>query len=317
MSFLDKLEGKEGSLTGKIGAFNDKINREIERVADEVTKIGDKATQISDDIDREFQRIDDLSNAVGDVVGTVRGVVTGYKEGGAMGALNALTNGSIVNLANVLSNLGARSSDPFKTTGKANIHELMNTLVSGVARPNRYEINFNLPKGVKAPLGVMDSRVSKTKQMEKQFNDKRAVSMKAHTLMVPAKALPTMNQKYNNLTFKIVGGAIEYEMVTVSFFMNGQMDVRKYFDLWQNICFNQSNGTANFYDEYVSDIEVLIEDVSGRGVYRLVLIEAFPVNVSALELTASGDNQFLNQSVTFAYKYAVSSDSNEVINRFK
>ena len=187
----------------------------------------------------------------------------------------------------------------------------------GFAKSSRYRIEFNLPKGA-GGANVNDvnqfSRSGQIFAMDKLYNRNGSINIKAHTLTFPQRALSTFELKHNSAPFKVPYTS-SYDPVTVSFYNDGDMDVRRYFDIWQGAIMNFSNNTTNFYNEYVSDIKMYIQNDEGDDVYGVLLVEAFPLGISILDMSYSSTNQMLPSSVTFSYKYWLPMDSSQRVQR--
>jgi hypothetical protein len=93
------------------------------------------------------------------------------------------------------------------------------------------------------------------------------------------------------------------------------MDTRRYFDIWQGAIMNFSNNTTNFYSEYTSDIKMYIQNDAGEDVYGILLVEAYPMGLSIMDMSYSSQNQMLPSSVTFSYKYWLPMDSSQRVQR--
>ena len=188
---------------------------------------------------------------------------------------------------------------------------------NGFARASRFRIEFKLPKGAMG-VNVFDvnqhSRAGAIQSAENKFNRNGSINIKAHTVTFPQRALQTFEIKHNSMPFKIPYTS-SYDPVTFTFYSDSDMDVRRYFDIWQASIMNFSNNTINFYNEYVSDIKMYIENDRGEDVYGIVLIEAFPLGITPLDMSYSSANTLLNVATTFSYKYWLPMDSSQRVNR--
>lgn len=189
----------------------------------------------------------------------------------------------------------------------------------GFAKSTRYRIEFSLPKGPNGKLGSTNdvnqlSRAGQIQVAEKNFNRNGSINIKAHTVTFPQRALSTFEIKHNSAPFRIPYTS-SYDPITVSFYNDQEMDVRRYFDIWQGAIMNFSNNTSNFYSEYTSDIRMYIQNDLGEDVYGVLLVEAFPIGTSIMDMSYSSTNQFLPSSVTFSYKYWLPMDSSQRIQR--
>lgn len=187
---------------------------------------------------------------------------------------------------------------------------------NGFAKANRYRIEFSLPKGCSGNVDDVNqySRRAGIKTSEVFYNKNGSINIKAHTVTFPQRAFQTFEIKHNSAPFKIPYTS-SYDPVTFTFYNDADMDVRRYFDIWQGAVMNFSNNTTNFYNEYVSDIKMFIQNDKGEDVYGVILFEAFPLGLSIMDLSYSSTNQFLNISTTFSYKYWLPLDSSQRVSR--
>jgi hypothetical protein len=207
-----------------------------------------------------------------------------------------------------------------KTKQDGEIWRFLSHFKKGFAKSTRYRIEFSLPRGASGRTinAVNDvnqfSRAGQIKVAEKLYNRNGSINIKAHTVTFPQRSLSTFEIKHNSAPFKIPYTST-YDPVTISFYNDQDMDVRRYFDIWQGTIMNFSNNTTNFYNEYVSDIKMFIQNDAGEDVYGILLVEAFPLGISIMDMAYSSTNQMLPCSVTFSYKYWLPFDSSQRVSR--
>ena len=83
------------------------------------------------------------------------------------------------------------------------------------------------------------------------------------------------------------------------------MTVKNIFDEWTNYIINPINRTVGWYNEYVTPMNIRIQDLEDRVTYIVQLYEAYPKSVSAVSLNAEDNNDTMKLDVTFQYKYWV------------
>lgn len=185
------------------------------------------------------------------------------------------------------------------------IWDFLSHFKSGIMKNNRYRIEFNLPKGVSG-ANVNDvnqfARTGAIQTAEALYNRNNSIAIKAHTVTFPQRAFQTFELKQNSAPFRIPL-TTAYDPITFSFYSDAKMDVRNYFDLWQSAIINYSNNTCNFYNEYVSDIKMYIQNDHNEDVYGIRLIDCWVMGQSIIDASYSSSNQFMNIAVTFSYKY--------------
>lgn len=209
---------------------------------------------------------------------------------------------------------------PVITSGKpsnSSAFDFFANFKNGIAKPTRYRLEFNLPSGVSgSQTQDSESKVlsANIRREETSLNRSGAIAIKCHTMTLPPRIFQVHEVKYNNSSFKLPHG-VTYEPVTFTFYSDSQLDTIRYFDTWQSSVMNFSNNTMNFFNEYVSDINIFICDDAGDDVYGITLFEAYPMGIAAVEYSYTATNIVLNVSVTFAYRYFLPMESSQSINR--
>lgn len=186
-----------------------------------------------------------------------------------------------------------------------NYSEFLSRFRDGVGRPNRYRVEFNLPRGValgEGEIGVNDdARVGRIRSMENYFNRDGSINVKCHTMTFPQRSLLTQEQRQNSAPFRTPYSAT-YDPVTFSFYSDPYLDTRDYFEVWQSAVVNLGTNTMNFYDEYVSDVGLIMMDQYGNDTYRVTLYEAYPLNIGIVDASYSNTNTPTTCTVTLSFK---------------
>ena len=128
-------------------------------------------------------------------------------------------------------------------TTRMDYQTFLSNFVDGISRPNRYRVEFNLPRGVNLSGGALsvndESTVGRIAGMEKYFNSGGMVNIKCHTMTFPQRSLLTMEHRQNSAPFRTPYSAT-YDPVTFSFYADSTMDTREYFEVWQSaVCVNR------------------------------------------------------------------------------
>ena len=188
-----------------------------------------------------------------------------------------------------------------------NVNNFVSLLGAGLARPNKYFVEFRLPMGfseLASNPGVnSESAASNIRQVENQLNKNDAIGLMCHTLNMPARALEVYSHKQLVSPYKVPKGIQEYEPVTFSLYADSKLNTRHYFDVWQTAVVNTGSNTLNYYNEYTSDVNIYMIDSEGNySPYFVTLYEAWPMTVGDLAFSYSQNNAFQTVTVTLAYK---------------
>lgn len=180
--------------------------------------------------------------------------------------------------------------------------EFLSHFKHGMMKPNKYRVEFNLPKGLPANPGVRTHQWADTANI-RRFNNENAesVSIKCHTATLPQRSMQTIETVMNGAPFRVPVGSL-YDPVTFSFYADSRADSRQFFDLWQNTVTNTTSNTMNFWNEYVSDIKIVTLDDALQDKYVVNLVDAWPMNVGAIDLSYSQMNNFQTITVTMGFR---------------
>lgn len=175
----------------------------------------------------------------------------------------------------------------------------------GMAKPNKFRVEFNLPAGVnlqRGDIGVNeDALVSNIQAVNTILNQNGNIDVKCHTLNFPQRSLMTFEHKQNSAPMRMPYSST-YDPITFSFYADSDYDTRDFFDVWQSSVINFGTNTVNFYREYTSNIKMYAVNDMGKDTYGVVLEDAYPLNVGILDFSYSQFNNFQNVTVTMAYK---------------
>jgi len=143
--------------------------------------------------------------------------------------------------------------------------------------------------------------------------------LRAESVALPGRSVSTTDYFDAGPTRKMGYSAIYLE-TAINFILSERYNEKEYFDQWidaivgphrvqRNPGGNRFN--AGYYDDYKGTIEIQNFNESGQPTYKTKLIEAFPINISPVQLDwSSGEISKLN--VTFTYRYYEHSPTGKV-----
>lgn len=164
----------------------------------------------------------------------------------------------------------------------------------GFAQPNRFLIDIVYPKSLRDFTKANKSNGAVEHNME-------VVGLLCQSISIPQKTLQTFEHKALGVPYRGVHG-LNFEPITATFICDGEMEVRKFFEAWLNTIVDSYNNTLHFYDDYTTDIKITLFTREGKVLYQVVLEEAYPMNISNLDLSHNSNNTLLTMSCTFTYK---------------
>jgi hypothetical protein len=210
--------------------------------------------------------------------------------------------------------------NPESTMGR---YQSMVNEAEGFARKARYYVEFYLPKPGGLDLRGIDdtgqvgisnasqeSIVSFRSNNELnaiQMSNARRVQAFCKSISMPDRDVQMKEIKHHGPARKF---AYDYKSapITASFYTDKFMRERSYFELWQQSAFSQVSNNYNFYDNYVSDINIFqlgsFESKNERDdmTYAVKLFDCYPKLISTVDYSADG-NEVQTFSVTFEFRY--------------
>lgn len=172
--------------------------------------------------------------------------------------------------------------------------------VSGLARTNRFSVQFQPPAYVLNNLGSNGNSV--VLQQLLMFCD----SAQLPGVSVNTAPIRTFGE-VRNIPFET-----DYEPITLSFYVDNSFQIKKLFDTW--VLGIQDWDTRNFkyYKEYSTNFDIRVQDAENDNKYMITLYEAYPKNVSAIQMDYA-NKDVMKIQVTMMYKYWRSFTKDSVI----
>ena len=191
----------------------------------------------------------------------------------------------------------------------------------GFARKARFYVEFNLPKAGGAGLTNIDpgselsdganeletTFKSSAEMISVQKANARRVQAFCSAISMPERTVEMKEVKHHGPAYKI---AIDYksEDITATFYADKFLRERSYFELWQKAAFSNQSHNFNFYDNYVSDVNIFqLGQFASRNerddvTYAVKLFDCFPKTISAVEYSYD-NNAVQTFQVTFGFRY--------------
>jgi hypothetical protein len=171
-----------------------------------------------------------------------------------------------------------------------NVSEFLSNVQStGLAKPCRFEVLIDTPRCVR--------------------NDQmgRLVSLYCEQASLPFQRIVTSRQQiFGPAEYLPVGVDFGGENFVMQFFVDRDMKVKRFFDLWMQGVINANDTvypahTANYSNLYKSTITISQLNEADEETYKVQLIDAYPISVQQLQLDAGTTNQVHRLNVSFVY----------------
>jgi len=189
----------------------------------------------------------------------------------------------------------------------------------GFARPNRFMVDFILPKGVgtqqvgppgREELMFEEEIVRSTKQGELQAQKEIQRGLRAfvESVDMPGRNLETTDLKFYGPKRQVVTGHSFSGEITMTVYCDKYLRQRTFFVMWHKAAFDQGTNNVHFYDEYTGGLRIyqlgaFAENADrDRISYGVELFECFPKTISAVSYNQGANNDIQRISVSLAFK---------------
>ena len=183
----------------------------------------------------------------------------------------------------------------------------------GFARKARYYAEFQLPRGISdQTLGNAEETMgfaTDSDNRNTQNANGRRVRAFCNAINMPDREIIMKEVKHNgparNIAYDFKSGD-----VNATFFADKFLRERTYFELWQKSAFSTANFNYNYYNDYVTNLNIFqLGQYASRQerddvTYGVQLIDAFPKTISDVYYSAEA-NTLQTFSVTFSFRYWV------------
>ena len=211
--------------------------------------------------------------------------------------------------------------NPDSTMGR--IRSFVNE-AEGFARKARYYVEFQLPNGIGETLfgtsdndAVFSNEITDENRGFALRTDLDAVQ-KANACRVqafcssidmPSREIVTNEFRHNGPVRKIAYDA-QFADITATFYTDKFLRERSYFELWQKAAYSNSTFNFNYYNDYVSPMNILqlgnyaSQNERDDVTYAVKLFDCFPKTVGAVSYSHD-TNTVQTFDVTFTFRYWV------------
>ena len=174
----------------------------------------------------------------------------------------------------------------------------------GLAPTNRFAVYMPLPLITFDPQELIARAFNQGNNANGNrtfVNDPRDVSILCDSVTMPGRQITTTDLQNNMLPIKMPYGYLNDD-VSMSFHITNDHFMKKFFDNWVDSIINRRTMTMKYRSSYTSDIIIQQLDQRDVPVYTCTLRNAYPITVTAYDLTNSGENQTQKLNITFAYE---------------
>ncbi len=84
---------------------------------------------------------------------------------------------------------------------------------------------------------------------------------------IPEKSINFVSMRHYGTHFAYPQ-SVSYGTISTTFYCDASMKIKKFFDAWQKLIFNDITGNFNYYDEYISDFDVYTRSTLFQGKHK-------------------------------------------------
>ena len=189
----------------------------------------------------------------------------------------------------------------------------------GFARPNRFMVDFILPRGLNeqasneagADQFTFQEEVQRSTlpgQLQAETELQRGLRAFCFAAELPGRNVDTAPLKTYGPKREIVYGHSYSQEITLSFYADKFLRQRSFFELWQNSAMDLATNNVHFYDEYTGAIRIYaLGAFSGdafrdRIAYGVHMYECYPKTITAVPLNYGTQNEIMQISISFYYR---------------
>jgi hypothetical protein len=180
-------------------------------------------------------------------------------------------------------NLPFLTKDNTDTSTRKPIQEFIAQVKSGgMAKTNRYAVLFTPPSGV-SPASL------------------QKILLFCDQIQLPGSNFSTVQNRVFG-EFREVPYERIYDNITMSFYVDTEMKVKELFDNWQNVISNPQTRSYNYYNNYITNMVIEVQDLNDNTRYAVTLWECYPKTVGSIQLDYNS-KEVMRVSIGMQYKY--------------
>ena len=187
----------------------------------------------------------------------------------------------------------------------------------GFARPNRFMVDFVLPRGVQYNSDETDGEILFEEEisnstlegaMQRETQIQRGLRAFVENVDMPGRTLDTTDYKIYGPRRQVVTGHSFSGEITMSMYCDKFLRQRSFFEMWQKAAFDQGTNNVHFYEDYIGAVRIyqlgaFAENADrDRISYGVHLFECFPKTISAVTYGQGQIDEIQKISVSLAFR---------------
>jgi len=270
-------------------------------------------TNLSNTTAKFSQGLSDLKGGVGDVKGTIQGGVRGIKDVvkqgqagfedfkeliGLVDPTERFLEAKAKNQATPKVPLAPTADDyyfdsPQTGNSRTTTRSFQSHLNSkGVARTNRFRIEFTTPEIFKTAKWTANDKAGTTLELKPLGEiGSDVLGYSIESVGIPGMNFDSQIANYGGFKTQIVNG-YTIDDITMTLRVSGNMEQKAFFDRWANSIYNFATGSYRFFDEYKTDLYIYQMDEANYDTYCIMLKGAYPKGAAAMDLNNADTSNY-------------------------
>ena len=175
----------------------------------------------------------------------------------------------------------------------------------GLAKPNRFVVIMTPPASSLINTdfqGLIGSAISGNLGFNDFVNDPRDIAMLCRSCSLPGRTINTLEFQ-EDMYKNTVKAPYSYtnEDVTFNFLLTNDYYMKKQFEKWMALVYDQNVHTIPYRDSYTSDVIIQQLDQDNNPIYGVKLEGAYPTSINSVNLDNSASDQVQELQVTMTY----------------
>lgn len=164
---------------------------------------------------------------------------------------------------------------------------------NGLMFSNRFKVEFSLPPAL-----------VNSKSSYNYTGDLRTVLMFCDSVTLPGLNISTQQARTYG-EFREMPYERLYDNINLTFYIDNNMDSKALFDAWINSIQDPVTRQIRYYNEYITDMTIYVQDLQDKERYKIKLFECYPKSMSPISMDF-GSKDMMKLQVSINYKYWLS-----------
>ena len=185
------------------------------------------------------------------------------------------------------------------------------------ATTNRYEIVIGQPKPQSLGRGGLSNLMSTFGRSGHLAyvggaSGLRGLQLRAETVQLPGRNLSTSDDPniYGPIR-TVVDGVSFAEDINITFQCGTELQERRFFEKWQEMCFDKESWNMKYFNDYVGSLSIFLLDKQDRRRFGLKCMECYPKTLVGMDLNYAPATDIAKLTVGFVFRYWETLDIND------